>query len=96
MRCGFEPSLFFGVVAIAGREEMWVVWAMLGPFAFAVPACAQLLLLGGGTGRASCAPWFGHRPLAGASIARRGGGGGRRGGERRALHDPIVLTIVAG
>ena len=30
-----------------------------------------------------------------SSIVRRGGGGGRRGGERRALHDPIVLTIVA-
>ena len=28
-------------------------------------------------------------------IVRRGGGGGRRGGERRALHDPIGLTIVA-
>ena len=27
-------------------------------------------------------------------IIRRGGWGGRRGGERRALHDPIGLTIV--
>ena len=29
-------------------------------------------------------------------IGRRGGGGGEGGGDRRALHGPIVLTIVEG
>eukprot|EP00967_Tisochrysis_lutea_P024551 scaffold28216_cov31-Tisochrysis_lutea.AAC.7 len=27
-------------------------------------------------------------------VTRRGGVGGERGGEQRALHDPIVLTIL--
>eukprot|EP00967_Tisochrysis_lutea_P120522 scaffold197729_cov32-Tisochrysis_lutea.AAC.1 len=70
MGCDFEPALFLVGVANAGKKEMWwVVRAMLHVGLLAVvPACAQLL--GGGTGRATCAPWSGCRPLAGASSAR--------------------------
>ena len=97
MGCGLKPTWFVRWLAIAGWEEVRIVWAML--------AMVSLLVLGfpgsaRGEPRAHLGQWgalsraLQLRGVQHCLVVRRGGGDGGRGGERRALHDPIVLTIV--
>jgi len=83
---------------VAGRSWglCWLCWAWCPCWCMAVMGRHGTSLVrtwagGGALSRALRVRGVEHGP-----IVRRGGGGGRRGGERRALHDPIGLTIVRG
>ena len=98
MVCGYEPTLFYRMVAIAGRRELWVVGAMLALLCQLAFGCRRrhgvclvrtLVVRGGGgsRGRFGCAA----SSMARSSVAAGGGGGGRRGGEGAARYMTLSL-----
>jgi len=86
--CAWACLCWLSCAGVLCDSALWAVGTHLGPCVVARPASTWVgvALAGGRCGsRASVMAWS-------ASAA---GGGGERGGERGALHDPIVITIVA-